>query len=157
MNKKGSPRPVAVYVLIFLHVFLGLNGLWGGASFILAPNGSLLQVPLSYLERSPFSNFLIPGLLLFLFLGVFPLAVAYSLWKLPAWRWPDLINPFKRMHWSWAASLAVGVAAAVWIGVQVQWIPASFLQTFIFTWGILILLDTLLPPVRRYCAGGDRA
>lgn len=152
MDKKGMRRPFGVFLLIFLHVFLGLNGIWGGGSLMLAPDGRLLQMPLSNLQKAPFPNYFLPGLLLFLFLGVYSLAVAYSLWRRPAWRWPDAINPFKQMHWSWTASLAVGIIAVIWIAVQVQWIPFFFLQAFILSWGILIILVTLLPAVRRYYA-----
>lgn len=143
-------RPFLAYVLVFLHIFIGLNGLWGGGAFLLAPNGALMGMPLSTLGKAPFHDFFVPGLLLFTFLGVYPLAVAYSLWRVPAWRWPDAINPFKRIHWSWAASLAVGVIAVIWILFQVQWVSFSFLQAFILGWGVLIMLDTLLPGVRQY-------
>lgn len=150
MTKQTAPRPFSVSALIFLHIFLGLNGLGGGLAFVLAPDGRLLQMPLSQLSNAPFSSFLVPGLLLLLFLGIYPLAVAFSLWKRPAWLWPDALNPFNGTHWSWAASLAAGVISIVWIVVQIQWIPVGFLHIFIFGWGTLILLVTLLPGVRRY-------
>lgn len=150
MKDHVPSRPFALWVLIFLQVFLGLQGLLGGGAFLLAPDGHLLQMPFSHLKNSPFSSFLIPGLLLFLFLGVYPIADAYSLWRKPAWRWPDFLNPFKPIHWSWAGSLAAGVIALIWITVQVQWVPIGFLHIFIFSWGILILLTTLIPSVRQY-------
>ena len=99
MNNRAVSRPFTVWVLIFLQAFLGLNGLLGGGAFLLAPDGHLLQMPFSHLKNTPFSSFLIPGLLLFLFLGVYPIAVAYSLWRRPAWRWPDALNPFKQLHY----------------------------------------------------------
>jgi len=150
MRNQATPRPFVVSALIFLHIFLGLNGLAGGLAFVLAPDGHLLQMPFSHLSRTPFSSFLIPGLLLLFFLGVYPLAVAYSLWKRPSWRWADALNPFKQTHWSWAASLAAGVIAIIWIVVQIQWIPVGFLHIFILSWGVLILVVTLLPGVRLY-------
>jgi len=151
MPGQARLRPAAVWALIFLLGFLGLNAFIAGGMFILAPDGHLIQMPLSNLKNSPFSNFLVPGLLLCLFVGVFPLLVAYSLWKLPAWRWPELINPFKQQHWSWAGSLAAGVAAMVWIIVQVQWLTVSFLHVLVFVWGAAIVALTLLPAVRHYC------
>lgn len=150
MQTRANSRPFTQPILIFLQIFLGLNGLLGGGAFVLRPDGHLLQMPFSYLENTPFPNFLIPGLLLFMFLGVYPLVVAYSLWKEPGWRWPNVLNLFKQTHWSWAASLATGVIAIIWIIAQIQWIPAGFLHVFIFSWAILILLVTLLPNVRRY-------
>jgi len=150
MQQRANPRPFIGWVLIFLQAFLGVNGLIGGGAFMLAPDGHLLQMPFSHLKNTPFPDFLIPGLLLFAFLGVYPIVVAYCLWRQPAWRWPAVLNPFKQSHWSWAASLSVGVIAMIWIIVQIQWIPVGLLHVFIFGWGVLIVLVTLLPAVRRY-------
>jgi hypothetical protein len=152
MNEPTRSRPGSLWILIFLLVFLGLNAAVAGGTFIVAPDGHLIQMPLSNLKNSPFSNFLVPGILLFLFVGLFPLLVGYSLWRLPAWKWPDTINPFKRMHWSWAGSLAAGAATMIWIIVQIQWLTVSFLHVLVFGWGALILVMTLLPGVRCYCA-----
>ncbi len=151
MKNLERPRPVWASILIFMHIFLGLNGLYGGITLVLAPDGSLLGMPMSQLKNAPFSNFLIPGILLLLFLGIYPMAVAYSLLRRPGWRWPEAINPFKQMHWSWAGSLAAGVIAIVWIVVQIQWIQPGALHAFIFTWGVLIIIVTLLASVRTYC------
>lgn len=151
MAGKAKSLARAVKVLILLEVFLGFNGLVGGLPFMIAPDGHLLQMPFSHLKNAPFSSFFIPGVLLTIFLGLYPLAAAYALWKLPDWRWPDAINPFKAFHWSWAGSLAVGVIAVVWIIVQVQWIPVGALHIFILLWGLLILIVTLLRDVRAYC------
>lgn len=148
---KKHAYPLAVSILTFLLGFLGLQGLYGGGAFLLAPDGSLLQMPMSHLKNSPFPDFFIPGLLLFLFVGVYSLLVAWSLWRKPAWRWPDRLNPFKQFHWCWAASLAAGVITFIWIVVQIQWVPLGFLHIFILSWGALILIFTLLPPVRTYC------
>jgi len=123
-----------------------------GAMLFLAPDGHLMQMSVSMLEHSPFSNFLIPGLILFVFLGIYPLAVAYGLWKQPGWRWPDALNPFRGIHWSWAASLAAGVIVILWIVVEVLMLQAvAFLHILYFAWGIVLVLLTLLPQVRRYC------
>ena len=57
-----------------------------------------MQMPASILKYFPFSNFLIPGIILSTLLGVYPLAVAYCLWQKPAWRWHEAINPFVRLY-----------------------------------------------------------
>ena len=151
MARPRDSRPLSVNALLFLLVFLGINGLIGGIPFLLAPDGHLLQMPFSHLKNTPFPDFTIPGLLLTIFLGLYPLAAAYTLWRKPAWRWPGFINPFRQYHWSWAGSLAAGVIAVIWIIVQIQWIPVGFLHIFILSWGVLILVVTLLPGVRQYC------
>ena len=144
-------RAFPVWALIFLQALLGLNALVAGGSFLIAPDGHLIQMPLSNLDNSPFTNFLIPGLLLLIFVGIFPLLVAYSLWRLPGWRWPEAINPFRRFHWSWAGSLAAGLIVIIWILVQIQWILVGVLHYTVLIWGFVILLITLTPAVRRYC------
>ncbi len=83
MNMPASSRPRWTAILIFMQIFLGINGLFGGLALIVGPDGSLLHTPLSQLRNAPLSSFFIPGILLLLFLGVYPLAVAYSPWKRP--------------------------------------------------------------------------
>ena len=153
MKNQSNHRSFAVWLLIVLQFLLGLGALISGAMMIAFPDGSLFQMPLSMLKYSPFSNFLIPGIILFTTVGVFPLAVAYSLWRKPTWRWPEALNPAKQLHWSWAASLAAGVIVLIWISVQLLMIRAvSFLHPFYYIWGLLLILLTLTPAVRRYCA-----
>ncbi len=152
MEKQVTTQPFTVWLLIFLLLFLGLNGIVAGGAFVIAPDGHLIQMPMSNLENSPFSNFRVPGILLFVFIGIYPVVVAYSLWKRPSWNWPNVLNPFKRVHWSWAGSLAAGAALIVWIIVQIQWIQFGALHSICLIWGILIVIITLLPTVRRYCS-----
>jgi hypothetical protein len=64
-------------LLIWLQVLLAVGALAGGASFILAPDGHVIQMPLRNLKDTPFKDFLIPGILLFTLVGLFPLAVAF--------------------------------------------------------------------------------
>jgi hypothetical protein len=150
INVMENYRPRIVWLLIGLQIFLSLGAIFGGGAFILSPDGSLIHMPISHLENSPFSDFLVPGIFLFTFLGIYPLAVAYSLWEKPTWRWPNLINPFKQVHWSWAASLAAGVIVIIWIAVEMVWVPIGFVHILYFILGALLLILTLLPIVRRY-------
>ncbi len=144
-------RPLSVWVMIALLAFLGINAVVAGGLFIIAPDGHLIQMPLSNLDGSPFSNFLIPGMLLFAFVGVYSLVIAWGLLRLLPWQWPNLINPFKRFHWSWAGSLAAGLILIIWILVQIQWVQFGLLHIICLAWGVLILMIGLLPGVRRYC------
>ena len=152
MKSMNQSNPFALNALILLLVLLALGALFGGGAFLLAPDGHLIQMPISHLKNSPFKDFLIPGAFLFTFLGIYPTAVAYSLWKRPAWRWPDRINPFKQFHWSWAASLSAGVIVLIWIMVEMLWVPIGFVHFLYLGWGTLLLVLTLLPGVRGYCS-----
>jgi hypothetical protein len=53
-------RAVAIGALIFL----GITSLMGAVPLIFDPSGKMLSMPLSLLEHSPFSSFLIPGIIL---------------------------------------------------------------------------------------------
>lgn len=151
MTKTCKSPPAPGWLLIVLHFLLGVGALGGGAVLVAAPDGSIIRMPLSMLEHSPFSNFLIPGIILFLLLGVYPILAAYSLWACPAWRWPDAINPFKKIHWAWAGSLAAGVIALIWIVVEMVMLrSAAFLQILYLVWPLVLILLTLLPTVRRH-------
>ena len=151
MKHGAHPRPATVWLLILLQLLLGIGAVASGGVLLAAPDGHLMQMPVSMLEHSPFSSFLIPGALLFIFLGLYPLAVAYSLWKCPRWRWPEVLNPFKGIHWSWAGSLAAGVILLIWITVEVLLLRSvAFLHVLYFGWGIALILLTLVPGVRRH-------
>ena len=151
MSEISGKRPLADSVLIALLLLLGVSALIPGAMFILAPDGHLIQMPMSNLNESPFKDYFIPGLLLFCFVGVFPMLVAYGLWRMPAWNWPNLFNPFKSWHWSWAGSLAAGVILLIWITAQVFLIKSvAFLHYLYWGWGIVVVLLTLTSSVRRF-------
>jgi hypothetical protein len=150
MKSKTNHRSIAVWLLITLQFLLGLGAFVSGGMLVAAPDGALMHMPLSILQYSPFANFLIPGIILALLLGLYPMAVAYCLWRNPAWRWPDGLNPFKQMHWSWAASLSTGVILLVWITVQVLFLRSvAFLHALYFGWGWALIILTLTPGVRK--------
>lgn len=80
--KDTAETEAALYnVLIFLNCLVSVSALGGGLALIAKPDGSLLGMNASLLSHSGFSNFLIPGLILFACVGLVPLAVAYWLWR----------------------------------------------------------------------------
>ncbi len=151
MKNQTNSHSITVWLLILLQFLLGLGAFVSGGLLVLAPDGSLMQMPLSMLKYSPFSNFLIPGIILSTLLGVYPLAVTYCLWRKPAWRWPEAISPFKHLHWCWAASLASGVILLIWITIQVLMLQSiAFLHVLYFIWGWILILLTLTTGVRQH-------
>jgi hypothetical protein len=134
----SSRRPAGVWILLVLLVIQGLGGLAGGLALTLKPDGSIMKMPLSYLDGSPFSDFLIPGLVLLLVLGVLPLAAAAGLWM--------------RRTWAWYAAFAVGCGLMIWILVEITIIPFSWLQPMFGVVGVLIFAVAALKSVRR-CYG----
>jgi hypothetical protein len=104
---------------LFLLAFLGLSAIGGGGTLIISPSGKLLGgLPLSILENSPFSDFLILGIILFVVLGIFPSLLVYALLKKPAFLLAESINLFQDMHWAWSFSIYVAFALIIWIQVE---------------------------------------
>ncbi len=126
---------------MLLILFQGLGGIWGGIGLILDPTGESMQIPLSWLNGSPFQDYLIPGIILFLILGLLPLLVLCGLWK----KW----------SYSWYSSLLIGVALIIWIIVEIAIIGYQTqppLQAVYGTVGLLLLILLFLPSVKDYYA-----
>lgn len=82
----------------------GLGALYGGTMLITDPTGGSMQMPLSYLEHSPFSSYLIPGIVLLLVNGCLSIATIILLLRKGAGA-PWLV-------------MAQGVLLSGWIVVQ---------------------------------------
>jgi hypothetical protein len=63
-------KVVTKIAVILLLLFNGVGAFYGGGSLILQADGSGLGMNVSLLERSPFSDFLIPGIVLFVVNGI---------------------------------------------------------------------------------------
>ncbi|MDD4967867.1 MAG: hypothetical protein PHT07_00400 [Paludibacter sp.] len=136
--------------LIFMLGFLGVGAFGGGGVFILSPSGDMMGgMSISAIENSPFTSFLIPGIILFTVLGVMPLVLVYALLKKPNWRLPEYFNFFNDMHWSWTFSIYVGFALIIWIQTEmiamkmVHWSHSLYMGI-----ALVILFVTMLPQVR---------
>lgn len=148
-------RPFTVYVLMFLLLFLGISAIYGGYNLIADPSGGQLQMPLSWIENTPFQTYLIPGWILFTVLGVFPLLVTAVLYFKPDWSIMRGLEHLTREHWSWLASVAVGIALIIWITVQFLMFGARHpiqigLELTLGTLGLVIIAVSLFPSVRHY-------
>ncbi len=126
-----------MYILMILILFQGLSGLYGGGALVLDPTGRMLEMPLSLLEGSPFDSYLIPGIILLLVLGVFPLIVLYGL--------------IQGKAWAWTGAVLVGAALIIWIGVEIAMIGYHSeppLQLIYGSVGVGLLVITQLPSVQ---------
>lgn len=132
-------RPVLIKLLIACIIFQGISGLFGGLGLILDPTGKTLNIPLSWLEGSPFMNYLIPGLILFSLLGMLPIYIATGL----------LGNRF----FYWRLSLILGILLLIWILVEIIIIgyqPNPPLQLVYGILGVLIVTLSLQPKVKNH-------
>ncbi len=114
--------------LIVIEFFNGLSGLAGGFGLIGDPSAASLGMEQAWLQGTPFNNFLIPGIILFVFNGLGnTLAAVLSIRKHPYY-------PHVAMFF--------GIGMMIWIVSQVAFIGyKNFLQPLYFSTG---LVQTLL-------------
>lgn len=126
-------------VLIFLEILVvGLGAMAGGFRLGTDPSGESMGLPVSLLENSPFSSYLVPGIFLFWVIGCGNILAGILAWK----KWDGFI-PLSRFS---------GAILVVWIGLQIYWLgwPPYILQLIYGGVGILIVgLATWLDPGRR--------
>jgi hypothetical protein len=125
-------------LLLAVIVAQGVSGLVGGFALLADPSGDALGLPLSWLDGTPFVDYWMPGLILLSALGLFPLLVAWGLWK--------------RRPQAWLGSLIVGGSLTVWIAVEILLIGYKSrppLQHIYGLLGLIIIGLTLSRPVRR--------
>ncbi len=113
-----------IIILKVLQIFNGLSGLLGGFMLIDDPSGDSLSMKLEWLERTPFPDFLIPGIILFLFIG---LGNVLGFWI-----------TFKKKNKRAQYGSIFGLTLMIWIIAQITLIGyKDFLQPLYFTSGLL--------------------
>lgn len=138
------------YLLIAVMIFLSISGLFGGISLIIDPTGTNLHLSLYLLESTFLNSFLLPGIILLLFLGIYPAFVAYGLITRRKIKVANRLNIFKKRHWAWTFSLYCGIILIIWIDIQVMMVGGGYtLQTVYALLGVLIIIITLTPSLTR--------
>lgn len=112
------PLPAAQRVAVGLLVFLAVTGYGGGVWMITHPSS---WIPVRYLDGTPFTDWLLPGVALFLVNGVLPTIA--------------LLATASRRWWAWLAQIVVGVSLLGWLAVQIPVI--GFATQFQVTYGTL--------------------
>ncbi len=116
-------RPIALWPLLAVMGFLSVGGFVGGISFVVDRTGAGLGVEVSWLEQTPVSDYLLPGLFL---LAVYAIGSAILMAGL-AWRFsPGLLGRIDSLlgfHWSWAGTILVGCVLIGWILYEFAIIP----------------------------------
>jgi hypothetical protein len=79
-------RPIYLYMLFTLHLILVISAIAGSTMMIYKPDGSLLGLELSRLQNTPFSDYLLPGLILLVSNGLFSLFALIGLVFEPSWK-----------------------------------------------------------------------
>jgi hypothetical protein len=147
----SNKKPLASYFLMLLILVQGLGSLYGGLNLIMDPSGKKMNIPLFFLTDTPFRSYLIPGIILFVLLGLFPLFSLYGLLKKPVANKSNKLNLFKDKHWGWTYALYSGIMLVIWMDVQIFWIGYSAsVQSYFAFMGIAVIIVALLPRVQKY-------
>jgi hypothetical protein len=146
---KTTSLRLSIILLCLLHLFLGTNGVIGGILLMIRTDGSMLGMQSDWLSHSPFKDYFIPGVLLFLFLGIIPLMTFLGLVKSRNWRVPNLFNIYRNRNWAWSFSLYTGIIAITWITIQLIMTQYFWIQPVIIFNGLLIIIMTMLPEIMK--------
>lgn len=148
---KAKSKSIEVYILILAITLEALGAIFGGISLMNDPSGTSIQLPVTLLEGTIFSSYLIPGIILFLLLGFFPLFLIFPLIFKPNWLIINGLNIYKKYHWAWTYSLYTSIMLIIWINVQMMILgTGSVIQGVSGLLGIIILIISLMPGTKRY-------
>lgn len=117
------PKTIASLLLLFN----GIGAIYGGWNLMLHPDGSSLGITTEWLQHSPFDNFLIPGIVLFVVNGLLSLFVLMAV----------ILN----YRFSANLILAQGILLSGWILIQIMMLRiVNFLHVTLGSVGILLII-----------------
>jgi len=109
----------------------GIGAIYGGSNLILHPDGSSIQLSLQWLQHTPFHNYFIPGIILFIANGLLSMFVFMA-----------LLLKYKNYPW---LVIAQGVVLTGWIVIQILLIQTVyFLHIILGSFGIALILLGIL-------------
>lgn len=118
-------RKVALWLGV-LQAFVGLGALGGGIGLIAQPDGSNLGISLYWLRQTPFTDYLVPGIILFVVNGLGSLAGAAL--------------SFVRYRYAGEIAVLLGAFLMGWIAAQVWWMGLHWLHVLYFGLGLAELI-----------------
>ena len=124
-----KPLTLMARVAIALEVFLAIGALGGGVALMLGPRGEILPLPVAALAGSPFADDSVPGAILFIVIGLGPLAAAVLTWR--------------RHRLAPLLACATGEALIIWLAVEIAIVGYTNkppLQAFYLALGVVIVL-----------------
>ncbi len=110
-----------------LLLFNGIGAIYGGWHLMMHPDGSSIQLSMDWLEHTPFKDYLIPGIVLFIANGLFSMVVLCAL-------------IFKFRHYAWYI-MVQGAILTGWIVIQVLMVQTIyFLHIILGIVGLLLII-----------------
>ena len=114
-------------LLLILLTFLGITAAYGGWLLMKDPTGSIIQLPSQWIAQTLFKNYFIPGIILFLVLGLGSFVSAVVAFR-------------AKSAAAYLPAIAQGLAVLVWLAVQLLVIRQTFfLQGVYAVLGLLML------------------
>jgi len=133
-------RPATVIASIVLLVFLGVTATAGSIGMLSGIEA--LSPPDAWLDEVPMvDSWVIPGLVLGIGFGLGSLITAYGLRSRPSWGWLRLVEHATGHHWSWIATIMIGAGQALWISLELVYLPdPSILQAVYLPVGLALVV-----------------
>jgi hypothetical protein len=109
-------------------LFNGIGAIYGGGNLMIYPDGSSISLSLDWLKYTPFEDYFIPGIILFIGNGLFSFLVFISL-ILNRENYPRLV-------------IAQGLILTAWIVIQIFLIQTVyFLHIILGAVGLLLIIS----------------
>lgn len=122
--------------IIILLLLNGVGALYGGSSLIRYPDGSGLGMTVDILKQSPFTNFLIPGIILLIINGIGSVVV--------------LVTIIFNLRKQYFLVIGQGIVLCLWIIVQIMMIRQIIqLHYIMFAIGMLLIVLAYLLRKKR--------
>ncbi|MEX0863819.1 MAG: hypothetical protein WD269_02970 [Acidimicrobiia bacterium] len=137
--------PLTIGIVEWTLMFLAVTATAGGFAMIVG----ILVPPAGWLDVIPLvDSWLIPGLVLGIGFGFGSLVVFTAMMR--RWEWP-WVEGLTGHHWSWIATILIGLGQMVWIGFELAFLPElSALQVVYGLVGTALFLVPFLPSVRQH-------
>lgn len=116
-------RPWYAWIAVLLQVVIAVTAIPVGVMLIVQPDGNLMQMPVSWLEHTPFTSYLVPGVLLLGMNGIGQLVAAVLI---------VIRHPLA----PWLTG-GLGVALMAWIAFQLLTVEWMWLQPVIGVIGLV--------------------
>jgi hypothetical protein len=151
---RAHHRPVTERAALALLLLLGVTATAGGLALATGLGGEQVMAPEEWLADVPLvDSWLVPGLVLGVGFGLGSLFTAWGLWRRPR---PAVLGAVERAtghHWSWLATLLLGVGHVVWILLELVYLPEpSWLQPFYLAVGLGLVALPLTRSMRSHLA-----
>jgi hypothetical protein len=154
-RKASDRRPATVTATAGVLGFLGLSATAGGAAMLFGVGDA--APPSDWLDAIPVvDSWFAPGLVLGVGFGLGSLIATYGVLRRPRWAWLRPVERLSGHHWSWLATVLIGLGQVGWIALELVYLPEpSMLQAVYGVVGVALVLLSLHPAVRHHLAVQD--